>query len=373
MASVLSNNMNDIKSVTFFMEECRRMGIPVLGPDVNESAYKFRVNEEGAIRFGMGAIKGVGEGAVNSIVNERQEGRYTGLFDFASKVNLKDCNKRVFESLAISGAFDEFGHNRSEFFGMDEKGRTILETAVRYGNAHQEGENSSQVSMFGESADAELPVPIIPEAEEWSVMDKLSREKEVVGIYISGHPLDDYRLEMDHLCTKGGLKLLQDLKAQNTRDLNFGGMLSEVAHRTTKNGKPFGTFFMEDYDHSERFFLFGDDYVKFKDYLVNDWFLFVGGKVQQKKYAKTEDELEFKIHSVELLADVREKKAKRIQLKIDLSLLNDHIVDGLTELVQQHPGPCGITLEIKDLDVGISMPSKTIACRTYAGVHSWFK
>ena len=359
MASVLSNNMNDIKQVTFFMEECRRMGIPVLGPDVNESAYKFRVNDEGAIRFGLGAIKGVGEGAVNSIVENRQEERYSGIFDFSRKVNLKDCNKRVFESLSIGGAFDEFELNRSQYFAMDDKGRTVIETAIKYGNAFQEGENSSQVSLFGESAEVDLPEPTIPDAEEWPVMDKLNREKEVVGIYISGHPLDDFKLEMEHLCTKGGLKLLQDQQAIKNKKMKFGGMLSEVQHRTTKTGKPFGMFHVEDYEHNERFFLFGDDYVKFKDYLVNGWFIYLAGSVQPRKYAKTPDELEFKITSIELLANVREKQAKSINLDVNLSMLNDHNVDGLVELTEKYPGPCSVSLKIRDLDVQISMPSKS--------------
>jgi DNA polymerase-3 subunit alpha len=358
MASVLSNNMNDIKSVTFFMEECKRMGIDVLGPDVNESAYKFAVNEQGAIRCGMGAMKGVGEGAVRSIVENREESRYQSLFDFARKVSLKDCNKRVFESLALGGAFDEFGLNRAQYFGMDEKGRSLLENAIRYGNAHQDGLDSAQVSLFGESEDVELPEPHIPEAEEWSIMDKLSREKEVVGIYISGHPLDEFKLEMQHLCSKGGLKVLNDLEtAKKKGDLSFGGMLSDVAHRTTKNGKPFGVFQIEDYEHGERFFLFGEDYIKFKNYLVDGWFLFIQGRVQSKRF--NEHELEFKIHTVELLADVREKKARRITLQIDLSMLTDDVVEQVTTLCESHSGSCGMTIQIKDLGVGISMPSRT--------------
>ena len=215
------------------------------------------------------------------------------------------------------------------------------------------------MSLFGESAEVDLPEPVIPDAEEWPVMDKLNREKEVVGIYISGHPLDDFKLEMEHLCTAGGLKLLQDQQAIKNKKMKFGGMLSEVQHRTTKNGKPFGMFNLEDYEHNERFFLFGDDYVKFKDYLVNGWFIYLAGSVQPRKYAKTPDELEFKITSIELLANVREKQAKSLKLDVDLSLLNDHNVDGLVELTEKYPGPCSVSLKIRDLDVLISMPSKS--------------
>lgn len=358
MASVLSNNMNDIKQVTFFMEECRRMGIPVLGPDVDESAYKFRVNDEGAIRFGLGAMRGVGEGAVQSIVENRGEGSYKNIFDFARRVNLKDCNKRVFESLALGGGFDSFGLHRSQYFAVDEKGRTLIENAVRYGNAHQDGANSSQVSLFGGDAEVDLPEPTVPEAEEWNVMDKLSREKEVVGIYISGHPLDDYKVEMKHLCYPRGLKVLQEMDKHPGREFSFGGMLGAVSHRMTKNGRPFGDFVLEDYDHSERFFLFGEDYVKFKSYLEDGWFVFVQGRVQERKFSK-DGELEFKIHQIELLADVREKLAKRLKLSVNLMDLNETIVDELGALAEKYPGKCGVSMEIRDLDVAVSMPSRS--------------
>ncbi|NQX93241.1 MAG: DNA polymerase III subunit alpha, partial [Flavobacteriales bacterium] len=295
----------------------------------------------------------------NSIIENRKEERYTSLFDFSRKVNLKDCNKRVFESLAIGGAFDEFGLNRSQYFAVDEKGRTVLETAIRYGNAYQDGENSSQVSLFGEESEVDLPEPIIPDAEEWPIMDKLNREKELVGIYISGHPLDDFDLELKHLCSAGGLKLLEDQEAVKNKDLNFGGMLSEVQHRTTKTGKPFGMFNLEDYEHTERFFLFGEDYVRFKNHLNNGWFIYLSGRVQPRKFSKTGDELEFKINHIELLSDVREKQAKRIKLRVDLSLLNESNVEQFAELTQKYPGPCSVQIVIKDLEASITMPSKT--------------
>ena len=359
MASVLSNNMNDIKQVTFFMEECRRMGIPVLGPDVNESAYKFRVNDEGAIRFGLGAMKGVGGGAVNSIVENRQEGPYTSVFDFARRVNLKDCNKRVFESLAVGGAFDGFeGVNRAQYFTADEKGRMLIENAVRYGNAFQESENSSQVSLFGGSDQVEIPEPPIPESEEWPVLEKLNKEKEVVGIYISGHPLDDFRVEMTHFCTSEGLKLLTDLEKHKGRELAFGGMITMVEHRVSKNGKPFGNFTLEDYEHSERFFLFGDDYVRFREYLVENWFLYIKGTVREKPYRRDNPELEFKISQVELLADVRERMKSELKMTVDLTRLDDRLVRDLAALMEQYPGTVPVTLEIRDIDAAITMPAK---------------
>ena len=358
MASVLSNNMNDIKSVTFFMEECRRMGIPVLGPDVNESAYKFRVNDEGAIRFGLGAMRGVGGGAVNSIVENRQESRYTSIFDFSCKINLKDCNKRVFESLALGGAFDSFDDGkRSQYFAPDDKGRTVIENAIRYGNAMQEAENSSQTSLFGESADVEIPEPRIPEAEEWMVLDKLNKEKEVVGIYISGHPLDDFRVEMEHFCSSEGMKVLLDIDSHKGRELSFGGMVTAVEHRRAKNGKPYGNFTIEDYEHSERFFLFGDDYIRFREYLVEHWFLYLKGTVREKPFRDT-GELEYKISHVELLADVRERMNSELKVTVDLAQLDDRLVTDIASLVEKYPGNVPVTMEIRDINAAITMPAK---------------
>ncbi|MCK5814446.1 MAG: DNA polymerase III subunit alpha, partial [Flavobacteriaceae bacterium] len=201
MAAVLSNNMRDIKQVSFFMEECKRANIPVLGPDVNESYYKFAVNNDGAIRFGMGAIKGVGENAVASIVNERKKnGNFKSIFDLAKRIDLRAANKRTFEGMVFAGGFDSFNSHRAQYFSLDEKGVSFLEKSIRYGSKFQENLNSSQISLFGESSEFQFPEPIIPDCEEWAMMEKLSKEKEVVGIYISGHPLDDYKTELKYFC-----------------------------------------------------------------------------------------------------------------------------------------------------------------------------
>jgi DNA polymerase-3 subunit alpha len=199
MAAVLSNNMSDIKQISFFMEECKRMGLQVLGPDVNESFYKFTVNDNYAVRFGMGAVKGVGANAVDTIVQNRKDEPYKSIFDLAKKIDLRAANKKAFESLALAGGFDCFQNtHRAQYFHIEGEGITFLEKAVRYGSKFQENENSSQVSLFGESSDVQIAEPIVPPCEEWSTMEKLAKEKEVVGIYISGHPLDDYRFEMKY-------------------------------------------------------------------------------------------------------------------------------------------------------------------------------
>ncbi|MGA9636866.1 DNA polymerase III subunit alpha, partial [Flavobacterium sp.] len=201
MAAVLSNNMNDIKQVSFFMEECKRMGLQVLGPDVNESYYKFTVNENYAVRFGMGAVKGVGSGAVATIVENRKDGNYKSIFDLAKRIDLRAANKKAFENLALAGGFDCFSDtHRAQYFHTEGDNITFYEKAIRYGAKFQENENSSQVSLFGEASDVQIAEPVVPPCEDWSTMEKLAKEKEVVGIYISGHPLDDYKFEMKYFC-----------------------------------------------------------------------------------------------------------------------------------------------------------------------------
>ena len=212
MASVLSNNMNDIKQVSFFMEECKRSGIEVLGPDINESYYKFAVNKNGAIRFGMGAIKGVGAGAVKAIVDERKEnGNYRSIFEVTKRVDLRTANKKAFDGLVLAGAFDSFKDTiRAQYFAQDEKGQTFIEKAIRFGHKYQESKNSAQVSLFGEASAVQFEEPLIPPCDPWNVMEKLSKEKEMTGIYISGHPLDDFKTEIKYFCN-AQVEILQKL------------------------------------------------------------------------------------------------------------------------------------------------------------------
>ena len=361
MAAVLSNNMSDIKKVTFFMEECRRMGVPVLGPDVNESEFKFAVNAEGAIRFGLGAMSGVGEGAVNSIIDCRSESSYEGIFDFATKVNLTDCNKRVFESLAQGGAFDGFAKPilRSQCFAQDAKGRTTIELAIRYGQATQESENSSQASLFGgDSGAMEIPEPPIPQCEEWPAFDKLAREKDIVGVYLSGHPLDTFKVQLKQFCTPGGIGNLEDLAAARGRTISFGGMVTEAFHKMTKTGKPFGGMTLEDYHGAHKVQLWRDDYLKFKDFCVEGWFLFVKGKVQMRQFRGAE-ELEFKILRIELLSDVLEKLAGRLRLQLAVDRLDPERAESICDLLEEHSGGVGVTVELHHEENVLDMISRS--------------
>ena len=352
MAAVLSNNMNDIKTVTFFMEECKRMGIEVLGPDVNESYFKFAVNQEGAIRFGMGAIKGVGEGAVESIIETRKEhGKYTSIFDLTSKIDLRAANKRTLESLAIAGGFDSFeGVHRAQYVTPDEKGNTVIETAIKYGNAVAHSKNSNQGSLFGgDDGGIDIPEPNIPPCEEWGTIEALNREKELVGIFISGHPLDDFKFELDNFCGSK-VEMLNQMNSYLGKEVSLGCIINNVEHRVAKNGNPFGTFEMEDYDGSFKQFLFKEDYLKFKHFLVNGNFVHIRGRIDQKRWGDREPM--FVISSIELLSEIRDKLSKSITLTVPIRTINNEFVDELTELVEteenSQKGTCKLKVIVTD-------------------------
>jgi DNA polymerase-3 subunit alpha len=360
MASVLSNNMNDIKSVTFFMEECKRMGIQVLGPDVNESSYLFTVNKEGAIRFGLGAIKGMGTAPVEAVIKERVEnGPYTSIFDFAKRVNLRVCTKKAFESLAYAGGFDSFKNvHRAQYFKEDGSGRMFLENAIRFGNSFQENANSSQASLFGEASGAEIPEPEIPKADEWPSMYKLSKEKEVVGIFISGHPLDDFRLEIESFCN-GQVSMLNNPAENFNKEVLMAAVITECENRMTKNNEPFGTLVIEDYTDSFKLFLFKENYLKFKPFFVPGTFVSIKGRFEIPRHRK---EPEFVIQTMDLLHNLKENRANTIQLKISNKKLNQIMIQDLNRLFLENEGRCAVKFVIYDpLDnLEVTLPSKNI-------------
>lgn len=347
MAAVLTNNMNDIKKVTFFMEECRRMGTKVLGPDINESSYKFTVNKNKEVRFGIGALKGVGEGAVEAIVRERKaNGKYSSIFDLTKRIDLRSANKKTFESLAFAGGFDSFEEvHRAQYFYHENGEAPFLEKAIRYGSNHQEQENSAQGSLFGGETAVEIPEPQIPACEPWGRMEKLSKEKDVVGIYLSGHPLDDFKFEINNFCT-ARIKDLSNLDlAKNRGEMRMAGIVTEAQHRITKNGKPFGILVLEGYEENFRFMLFSDDYIKYKGYLTQGWFLFIKGKVQKRQW---NDELEFKISGIELLSDLKEKMAKHINIKLDYETVDESMIEWVHDLAKEKLGKCTLGFQLID-------------------------
>jgi DNA polymerase-3 subunit alpha len=358
MAAVLSNNMNDIKQVTFFMQECKKQRVPVLGPDVNESGALFSVNTKGEIRFGMAAVKGVGENAVESIITERKkDGPFTNIFDFMRRVDNKTGNKKVLESLALSGALDSFNIPRSAYFTNDGKNDTFIETLIRYAASYRESKNSSQVSLFGDDNGGEVMEPLSPKSEPWDTMTQLSREKEVVGMFISGHPLDDFALEISNFCSEGGLDLLQDLNAVKGRDLKFAGIVRDAQHKVSQKGKPYGSFILEDYNSTFEFRLFGDDYIRHKQLLDTKFYLFVQGKSQARAFGGNPGDLEFKITSIELLAEVREKRAKYLNLTIPVSKVNDKMVNQLNTLLTKNTGGGKLRIRLFDEEADLTLPS----------------
>ena len=352
MAAVLSNNMNDIKQVTFFMEECKRMKLNVLGPDVNESYYKFSVNQDNAVRFGMGAIKGVGHGAVKTIVEERKnEGPYKSIFDLAKRIDLRAANKKAFENLANAGGFDCFPNtHRAQYFQDEGDGVTFLEKTIKYANRYQENKNSAQVSLFGESSDVQIEEPEIPPCETWGTMEKLAREKEVVGIYISGHPLDDFKLEMQNFCN-GDISVFRDMPTFINKEISFGGVVTDVQHRVSKQGKGWGTFTIEDYMNTHEFRIFGEEYLKFKHFLMHNNFVFVRALIREgwtnrDTGAKGDPRLQF--NSFQLLHDIMESYAKKLSIQLNIKEISEEKVQSIKELLQMHSGNHNLKFVVYD-------------------------
>jgi len=396
MAAVLSNNMNDIKQISFFMEECKRMGLTVLGPDVNESFYKFTVNEHGAIRFGIGAVKGVGAGAVDTIVSNRQEGKYVSIYDFAKRSNPRTINKKVYESLVYSGAFDCFGLNRAQFFQVPEGGtQNGIERLIKYTNDYLYNKSNASMSLFGGTSDADIPEPTLPSCSEWGLMEKLRYEKNVVSMYITGHPMDDYRLELENFCphkvsqlhlidkmkvgfNKGKDQVqengddseedgLEDIKAEfakiKNKELILGGMVSAVYHGMTKTGKPYGRMTFEDYSDAYELALFGEDYVKFKGFMNENYFLQIRGTVGER--FRQQGNWEFKVTSIQLLSELREKMAKSVSVLVPIHELNTGFVDHLHRIIsknqqEQEAANCQLKFVLRDYeeDLILEMPAK---------------
>ncbi|GGD47546.1 DNA polymerase III subunit alpha [Muriicola marianensis] len=364
MAAVLSNNMNDIKQVTFFMEECKRMGLEVLGPDVNESYYKFAVNQEGAIRFGMGAVKGVGRSAVRTIVEERKaNGAYKSVFDLAKRIDLRAANKKAFENLALAGGFDSFGDtHRAQYFHMEGEGITFLEKVIRYGAKYQENENSAQVSLFGEASEVQIPEPVVPPCTEWGTMEKLRREKEVVGIYISGHPLDDFKAEIKAFAN-ANISFFHHLDDQINRELSFAGVITDVQHRVSRNGKGWALFTLEDYTDSIEFRIFGEEYLKFRHFLMINSFVFIKvfvreGWVNRETGKKGDPRLQF--NQFLLLQDVMENFAKKLTIKLDIDQLREERILDLKDTLRSHKGkqPLHFTVYEMQEEIKVTLSSR---------------
>ena len=351
MAAVLSNNMNDIKQVTFFMEECKRMGIKVLGPDVNESFYKFNVNDENAIRFGMGAIKGVGKGAVETIIEHRRDSPYESIFDLVKKVDLRAANKKAFENLALAGAFDSFeGTHRAQYFNPDGDGVIFLEKVIRFGSKFQESQNSAQTSLFGESIDQVYQELVIPPCEEWDNLSKLKKEREVVGIFISGHPLDDFKKEMQWF-TSANLFQLKELRPLINKTINVAGIVNEIEHLESRNGKGWGRFTLEDYSDQFEFRIFGEEYLKFKHFINTNQFIRI--KINIKEGWRNHEtgrlgDPRIQFINFEMLHDVLSKNSKKITLQVDIHQLESKSIKQLKRELRGFKGDKPIFFDVID-------------------------
>lgn len=361
MSAVL-NHAGDIKKITFFMEECKRMNIPVLGPDINESNIGFAVGKSRAIRFGMGAIKGVGEKALESIIEERKKnGEFTSVFDMVKRINMRAANKKTLESLVLSGAFDCFSDiHRAQYFQTEKNTEvTFLEKIMKWGAAVQSQKDNTAASLFGDVEEIDIPVPEVPYCEPWNKTIELSREKDVVGFYISGHPLDQYKFEIDNFC-RNRLLDFENLDALANKPVSFAGIVTEVQHRIGKSGAAFGIFKIEDFDSAYEFMLFKEDYLKFKHFFDIGQFLYFTGKVD-KRFRNSES-YEVKILTIQLLEDLRSKKLTNITLRIEINCLTDQLIDDLKAVVDRNPGEADLKFKVIDVEskFGVDLISKSI-------------
>ncbi|QHT66793.1 DNA polymerase III subunit alpha [Rhodocytophaga rosea] len=345
MASVLTHWMGNIEKITFFMDECRRQNIPVLGPDINESSRFFDVNKQGKIRFGLGAIKGTGDAAVDNIIEERQKsGFFKDIYEVARRVNLRAVNKRTFESLAYSGAFDSFENiHRAQYF-YDADGANLIEKLIKYGNSYLQAKGASQVSLFATAGNVDVPVPRVPVCEPWSEIEKLKYEKDVVGFYISGHPLDQFRLEIENFCSD----TIDNLENYKNKEVCIAGIVTKSIVRQGKNGNPFALFTIEDYNASLDMALFGEDYMSMSKYITEGQFIYIKGKYELR-YNST-DQWELRPKQIQLLGEMRKKLCKGLHVNLDLARVNTKVVEELAKIAQSQPGDCFLKIVLHDVE-----------------------
>nr|WKN38841.1 DNA polymerase III subunit alpha [Tunicatimonas sp. TK19036] len=350
MAAVLTHNMNNSDKVTIFMDECKQMKIKVLGPDVNESDYDFGVNKEGQIRFGLGAIKGAGESAIASVIEEREnQGTYQDIFEFTKRSNLRAVNKKTLECMAMAGAFDCFPDvHRRQYLHVPPGDASLLEKAAKYAQNLQQEEDAAQVSLFGGSGGLEVPKPRVTECEPYSELEKLKIEKEVTGFYISGHPLDQFKLEIENFC-----KTIDVITNYQNQSIAVAGIITKSIERQTRSGKPFGLVTMEDYQASLDLAFFGEDYLSNRHRLSVGEFVYVEGTVQER-YNKP-GVWELAPQNVQLLTEIREKKTKGIQVRIMADQLNQSLIEQLEVLSEAHKGNCPVQVCVHDARENMSV------------------
>ena len=370
MAAIMSRRRDQITEITKLMDECKAMGIATLGPDVNESYEKFGVNHHGEIRFGLAAIKGLGDGVAQAIINEREKnGLYKDIYDFVKRINFSQVNRKAFESLALSGAFDSFGINREDFFAQNSKGESFIDTLVRFGWNYQTEKQQAQNSLFGGFDEIEIQLPPMLKAESrWSDIERLNKERELVGIYLSAHPLDEYKIVLDNLCNTRCVELADRGAALTDREeVTLGGIVTGVQARfSAKTNKPWGIITLEDFDGSGELVLFGDDWYNLNGKFTEGAAVYVTGKMAQRfSYS---DQKELKVTNVELLQSVKERAIDRITISLNTDLLNDEIVTELGEIISSSPGKTKLYFLLHDTSgkrhVLLQSSSKSIDIRS---------
>jgi DNA polymerase-3 subunit alpha len=344
MASVLSHNMSDIKQINFFLSECRRMNVPTLGPDINESDVRFSVNKAGEIRFALSAIKGCGEAAVTSILEDRNaNGPFKNIFDLTKRINLRAANKKNLEALAQAGAFDSFPNiHRAQYFHQYKDDTNFIELAIRFGNNVKEQNSSTAFSLFGDTIDNDIPEPEIPHTNPWQSFEKLQKEKEVTGIYISGHPLDDYELEIKNYTNT----TFEDMERFRDKDVSVACMVSSVNKRVDKNGRPWAIVQFEDLDSTMEMAFFSDDYNKYLAFLETGNRLLLKGFYRPSYRDKTKYEM--KVNQMEFMQDVLEKYGKGLRIMMHYKNLDEEKVDKIFKIVSKHQGKKPFTIYLYD-------------------------
>ena len=350
MAAIMSRRRDQITEITKLMDECKAMGIATLGPDVNESYQKFGVNKKGEIRFGLAAIKGMGDGVAQAIIDEREKnGPYKDIFDFVQRINFSQINRKAFESLALSGGFDSFGIRREEFFARNTKGETFIETIIRYGQMYQTEKQQAQNSLFGGFDDLEIQTPPLPKTDErWSDIERLNKERELVGIYLSAHPLDEYKIVLDNLCNTRCDELADVNNLEGREDVTIGGIVTNVRTGFTKTGKPYGIVTLEDFAGSGELALFGEKWGEKSGYFTIGASVYITAKIKSRFSYNPDGPKDLSISSVEYLQTIKDRAIDRITISMATELLNEQIVMELNELIAAYPGKTKLFFQLHD-------------------------
>ena len=348
MAAVMSRNLANIAEITKLMDECRAMGIECLGPDVNESRQKFSVNSHGAIRFGLAAVKGMGDAAAQAIIDEREKnGAYKSVFDLAERVNLGAVNRKAFESLALSGGFDSFKIERQNYFGTNAKGDIFLDSLIRYGQLYQQEQVQAQNSLFGSTDAIEIATPQVPQVDPWSTIETLNRERDLVGIYLSAHPLDEFGIVLRAMCNTHCIELDDKVSLSKKDQIVIGGIVTGTKSKFTKNGKPCGFVTIEDFEGSGDLAFFGEEWGRWKGMLVEGSTVFITAKCVQKY--RDSNYYDLKIADIQYLQTVKDQRIEKFTITMDSTSIDETVVNDISTMLRNSPGSTQLYFQINDV------------------------